>query len=66
MHPIGQLTNTRGSDGPPELDGTLRSVTRGKILHYHQLYIDRPEPIDFIPVVVDTSDHIYDDLKSAK
>jgi hypothetical protein len=62
VHPIGQLTNTRRSDGVPDLDGTLRSVVRKKILHYHQLYIDRPEPIAFTPVAVDTSGHIYDDF----
>ena len=33
-----------------------------KIIHYRQLYIDRPDPITFIPVVVDTSGHIYDDF----
>ena len=62
MYPIGQLTNTRRSDGTPELDGVLRAVTRKKILHYHQLYIDRPEPIAFMPVSVDTSGRIYDDF----
>ncbi len=62
VYPIGQLTNTRCSDGAPELDGALRVVTRKKILHYRQLYIDRPEPITFMSVAVDTSDHIYDDF----
>ena len=62
VHPIGQMTHTRRSDGAPEPDGTLRAVTRKKILHYRQLYIDRPEPIAFIPVAVDTSDHIHDDF----
>jgi hypothetical protein len=62
VHTIGHLTITRRSDGDPESDGTLRTVTRKKILHYHQLYIDRPEPIAFLPVTVDTSDHIYDDF----
>ena len=33
-----------------------------KIIHYRQLYIDRPDPIAFIPVEVDTSGHIYDDF----
>ncbi len=33
-----------------------------KILHCHQLYIDRPDPITFISLPVDTSDHIYDDF----
>ncbi len=32
------------------------------MLHYRQLYIDRPEPITFKPVTVDTSDRIYDDF----
>ena len=62
MHPIGQLTNIRRSDGAPELDGPPRAVTRKKILHYRQLYIDHPEPIAFMSVAVDTSDHIYDDF----
>ena len=33
-----------------------------KILHYRQLYIDRPDPIAFMPVAVDTSGRIYDDF----
>ncbi len=37
-------------------------VTRKKILHYRQLYVDRPEPIAFMPVAVDTGDCIYDDF----
>ena len=37
-------------------------VVRKKIIHYHQLYLDHPEPIVFMPVAVDTSDHIYDDF----
>ena len=62
MHPIGQQTNIRRSDGAPEPDGALRVVSRKKILHYHQLYLDRPDPIAFMPVAVDTSDRIYDDV----
>ena len=46
----------------PEPDGSLKVVVRKKILHYHQLYIDRPDPIAFIPVAVDTSGRIYDDF----
>jgi len=41
------------SDGAPELDGVLRAVTRTKIRHYRQMYINRPEPIAFMPVTVD-------------
>ena len=37
-------------------------MDRKKILHYRQLYIDRPEPIAFMPVAVDTSGRIYDDF----
>ena len=33
-----------------------------KILHYRQLYLDRPDPIAFTPVAVDTSGRIYDDF----
>ncbi len=58
----GQMTNTRRSDGASEPDGVTKVVARKKIIHYHQLYIDRPEPIAFMPVAVDTSDHIYDDF----
>ena len=31
-------------------------------IHYRQLYLNRPDPIAFIPVVVDTSGRIYDDF----
>ena len=62
LHPIGQLTHTSRSDGSPESDGALKTVVRVKILHYHQLYLNRPDPIVFFPVTVDTSGHIYDDF----
>jgi hypothetical protein len=45
VHTTGQLTNIRRSDGAPELDGALREVARTKILHYRQLYLNRPDPI---------------------
>ena len=62
VHSIEQLTHTRRLDGAPESDGELREVVRTKIRHYRQLYINRPDPIAFMPVVVDPSDHIYDDV----
>ena len=65
MHSIGQLTHTRCSDGVPDPDGTLRVVARTNplmIRHYHQLYINHPDPIAFMPVAVDTSVLIYDDF----
>ena len=62
FHPIGHLTHTRCSDGVPEPDGALKSVARTKIIHYRQLYLNRPDPIAFMPVAVDTSGRIYDDF----
>ena len=59
---VGQLTNTRSLDDALEIDGDLRVVVRKKILHYCQLYIDRPELIAFLPVTVETSDRVYDDF----
>ncbi len=59
---LGQLTHTRRTDGAPEPDGTLRTVARAKIRHYRQLYINRPEPIAFMPVAVDTAGRIYEDF----
>jgi hypothetical protein len=59
---LGQLTHTRRTDGAPEPDGPLRTVVREKIRHYRQLYINRPEPIAFIPVPVDTTGRIYEDF----
>jgi hypothetical protein len=59
VHTTGQMTNTRCSDDAPESDGNFRE----KILHYHQLYINRPDhSISFIPVAVDTTGLIYDDF----
>ncbi len=37
-------------------------MTRVKILHYRQSYLNRPDPISFMTVVVDTSGHTYDDF----
>jgi hypothetical protein len=62
VHTTGQLTNTRRSDVAPESGGVLRVVPRKRVLHYRQLYINRPDPITFLTVPVDTSDQIYDDF----
>jgi hypothetical protein len=62
VHTTGHLTNTRRSDGEPELDGALREVVRTKILHYRQLYINRPDPIAFLPDTADTTGRVYDDF----
>ena len=57
-----QLTHTRRTDNAPEPDGALKTVTRAKIRHYRQLYLNRPDPIAFMPVAVDTSGRVYDDF----
>ncbi len=49
LHSIGQLTHSRRSDGAPEPDGAFRESARVKIRHYRQLYINRPDPIVFMP-----------------
>ena len=61
---MGQLTNTntRRSDGVPDSDGALKTVTRIKIRHYRNLYLNRPDPISFIPLTVDTTGRLYDDF----
>ncbi len=59
---LGQLTYSRRSDGAPEPDGALREAARTKIRHYRQLYINRTDPITFMPVAVDTSDRVHDDF----
>jgi hypothetical protein len=59
---MGQLTHTRRTDNVPEPDGALKTVARAKIRHYRQLYLNRPDPIAFMPVAVDTSDRVYDDF----
>ncbi len=59
---MGQLTHTRRTDNAPDPDGPLKTVTRAKIRHYRQLYLNRPDPIAFIPVAVDTSDRVYVDF----
>jgi hypothetical protein len=40
----------------------LNFLGRTKILHHHQLSINRPDPISFMPIPVHTSTHIYDDF----
>ena len=62
VYTTGQLTNTRSSDGSPELDGALREVARKKISHYRQLYLNRPDPISFLPAATDTTGRVYDDF----
>ena len=43
-------------------DGVLKEVVRAKIIHYRQVYVNRPDPIVFMTLTVDTSGRIYDDF----
>ena len=64
LYPIDQLTYIRQSDGAPKPDGALKNASRPKILHYDRLYLDHPDPIVFIPLLVNTSRRhkLYDDV----
>ena len=55
-------TNTRRSDGAPDPDTSLREVTRIKMRHYRNLYLNHPNPITFIPLTVDTTGQMYDEF----
>ena len=61
LHPMGQLTNTRRSDGSPDPDGALKEAARIQIRHYRNVYLNRPDLIAFIPLTVDTTGRLYDD-----
>ncbi len=50
------------SSRAPQPDGALNNAARIKIRHYRQPYSDRPDPIVFLPVAVNTSGRVYDDF----
>ena len=62
LHPVGQLTDTRRSDGTPDPDGTLKETVMIKIRHYLNIYLNTPDPIVLLPLEVDTSALLYDDF----
>ena len=62
LHPMGQLTHSRRSDGVPDPDGSLKDTDRIKIRHYRNVYLNRPDPIAFVPLVVDTTVLLMDDF----
>jgi hypothetical protein len=62
LHPREQLTHTRRSDGDPDPDGALKKVVRITIRHYRNVCLNRPDPIAFLPLAVDTSGRLYDDF----
>jgi hypothetical protein len=47
----GDLTHRVSSNGDPHPDGVFNNEDRIKIRHYRQIYVDRPDPIVFLPVV---------------
>ena len=59
---MGQLTNTRRSDGAPDPDAAFKEVSRIKIRHFRNLYLNHPDPIAFIPLAVDTTGRMYDEF----
>jgi hypothetical protein len=59
---MGQLTNTRRSDGAPDPDAAFEEVARIKIRYYRNLYLNHPDPIAFIPLSVDTTGRMYDEF----
>jgi hypothetical protein len=59
LHPMVQLTNTRHSDGAPDPDAVFEEVVRIKIRHYRTLYLNHPDPIEFLPLAVDTTGRMY-------
>ena len=65
QHTNGALSHRVSSTGahqPTQSDGALNKAVRIKIRHYRQLYVDRPDPIVFLPVTVSTSGRVYDDF----
>ena len=56
------LTHRVASTGSPHPDGVLNKTSRIKTRHYRQIYPDRPDPIVFLSVVVNTSGRVYEDF----
>ena len=56
---LTQFSYTRSSDGAPHPDGVLKNTVRPKILNYRRLYADLPDPIVFMSLTVNSSDHLY-------
>ena len=52
----------RRSDGTPDPDVVFKEVVRIKIRHYRNFYLNHPDPIAFIPLVVDTTGRMYDEF----
>jgi hypothetical protein len=59
VQPNKPYTNRGG--GAPDPDGDLQGAVRIKIRHYRNVYLNRPDPITFFQLEVDTSGRIFDD-----
>ena len=62
QHTNGALTHRLPSTGGPQSDGSLNKAARMKIRHYRQIYVDRPDPIVFLTITVNTSGRVYEDF----
>ncbi len=62
QHTNGALTHRVPSTGAPQSDGALNKTVRMKIRHYRHIYVDRSDPIVFLPIVVSTSGRVYEDF----
>jgi hypothetical protein len=56
----GTLTHRISSNDSPHPDGGLKNTVRTKIIHYRQIYVDKPDPITFLSVTVSTSVRVCD------
>ncbi len=50
------------STGAPQPDGTLNKADIMKIRHYRQIYVNRSDPIVFLPITVSTSGPVCEDF----
>ena len=65
----GKLTHTRHWEAHTHTklrrshpNNVLKNTVRPKMLHYRRLYTDRPDPIVFMSLVVNTSGRLYHDF----
>jgi hypothetical protein len=62
QHTNGAFTHRVPSTGAPQPYGALNKAARMKIRNYRQIYVDRPDPIVFLPIAVSTSGRVYEDF----
>ena len=59
--PLRVQTEHSHTECPP-LEFLNPTAVSKKIHHYRQIYTDKPDPVIFLPVAVNTSGHIYEDF----